>query len=58
MENETVLAKMKSNIEISNKEENLIINFQKSTRTWSKKLYAGNLSWIYVFQMEKNKRFR
>ena len=22
------------------------------------KLYARNLSWIYVFQMEKNKRFR
>ena len=24
----------------------------------AKKLYARNLSWIYVFQMEKNKRFR
>ena len=29
MENETVLAKMKSNIEISNKEQNLIINKKK-----------------------------
>ena len=35
-----------------------MINFQKIFYNIDIKLYARNLSWIYVFKMEKNKRFR
>ena len=35
-----------------------LIESRKFTRKWCKGFHARNSSWIYVFKMEKDQRFR
>ena len=33
-------------------------SLKEISRKWSKEFHARNLSWIHVFQIQKDKRFR